>query len=188
MDALTIKRTKWFWPWQDEKEETWLEEMSSEGLHLNSVHLPCIYTFERGEPRRYTYRLDYMPLNRADKIQEYQQIFTDAGWQYIGEMSNWRYWRTFNSNNNASEIFTDRESKIRKYQRLLGYMAFFLFFLVFIAFRVFPKQPLSSSGTLEIVNAFYLFAKLCYMILIPIYVVVVIQLLRRINQLRHAKL
>jgi hypothetical protein len=186
MDALTIKRTKWFWPWQDEKEEAWLEEMSSEGWHLSSVHLPCIYTFKRGEPRRYTYRLDYMPLNRADKIQEYKQIFSDAGWEYLGEMSNWRYWRALGSN--ATEIFTDRESKIRKYQRLLGYMAFFLFFLVFIALWVFPRQPTEPSELLDMVNAFYLFAKICYLILIPIYVVVVIHLLRRINQLRRTSL
>ncbi len=188
MDAKTIKRTKLYLPWQDEKEEAWLEEMSSEGWHLKSVHLPCVYTFDKGQPRRYTYRLDYMPLYQKEKIQEYQQIFTDAGWEYLGEMANWRYWRTLSSDNKASEIFTDRESKIRKYQRLLGYMAFILFFLVFIAFRVFPQQPATATETLDLVDALYLFAKICYLILIPIYMVVVIQLLRRINQLRRARL
>ena len=50
MSAATMKTNKWFWPWQDEKEETWLGEMSREGWHLRSVKLLCSYSFEKGEP------------------------------------------------------------------------------------------------------------------------------------------
>ena len=37
MDKNQIKKTKWFWAWEDEKEEAWLSEMASEGLHLETV-------------------------------------------------------------------------------------------------------------------------------------------------------
>jgi len=34
MKENLIRKTKWFLPWQDHKEEVWLEEMSKQGLHF----------------------------------------------------------------------------------------------------------------------------------------------------------
>ncbi len=34
--AERVIEHKWFWAWQDDKEERWLEEMSERGLHLVS--------------------------------------------------------------------------------------------------------------------------------------------------------
>ncbi|OGN94374.1 MAG: hypothetical protein A2Z71_09405 [Chloroflexi bacterium RBG_13_50_21] len=182
-----MQRTKWFWPWQDEKEEAWLEEMSTTGWHLKSVHLPCVYTFNKGEAQRIIYRLDYMPLNKA-KSEEYIQIFEDAGWDYIGEMSNWRYWRKRLFSDGTPEIFTDNESKIRKYQRMLTYMVFFLVFLTLIGTNLFMNGAWREPDNLPVVNAIYLSAMLCYAVVIPIYVVVVIKLLHRISQLKKSGL
>jgi len=183
MNASTIKRTRWFWPWQDEKEEAWLEKMSQEGLHLKSVQLPCIYYFDTGQPRQFAYRLDYIATDK-DKMQEYLQIFQDAGWEYLGEMSNWRYWRKLVAPGETPEIFTDIESKLRKYRRLLGYMGFFLFFLVFMGLNIFFHQPRGDSDSRFWISVLYLVAGVLYAVVIPMYVVVVIQLLRRINQLK----
>jgi hypothetical protein len=186
MNTSTMKRTKWFWPWQDEKEEGWLEEMSQTGWHLKSVQLPCVYTFDKGEPSQYTYRLDYMLVNKG-KIHEYLQIFQDAGWEYISEMSNWRYWRKKVLNGEIPEIFTDKESKIKKYQRLLAIMAFFLVFLVLISINMLINQPWGDFDNAPLINAIYLFGALCYAVIIPIYIVVVIKLLRRISQLKQKR-
>jgi hypothetical protein len=183
MNTATIKKTRWFWPWQDEKEETWLEAMSQEGWHLVSVKLPCVYTYTRGEPRHFTYRLDYMPVDKT-KEQEYGQIFQDAGWEYIGEMSNWRYWRKPVVEGETDEIFTDRESKLKKYRRMLGYMAFFLFFLTFIGINMFTRRPWAETGHISWIGAIYLVGVIIYAVIIPVYMVVVVQLLRRINQLK----
>ena len=182
-----MKRTRWFWPWQDEKEETWLEEMSTTGWHLTSVQLPCFYTFDQGKPQRNVYRLDYMLMKKV-KLDEYLQIFRDAGWEYVGEMSNWRYWRKQVVNGEAAEIFTDNESKIRKYQRMLAYMAFFLVVLTFIGTNMFINGAWRDAYNFPVVNAIYLFAMLCYAVVIPIYVVVVIKLLLRISQLKKVRL
>lgn len=187
MNALTLKRTKWFWPWQDEKEETWLEDMSESGWHLKSVQLPCVYTFEKGEVNRSVYRLDYMMVNKNQQ-DEYLQIFRDAGWEYVGEMSNWRYWRKKVVNDEQSEIFTDNESKIMKYQRLLGVMAFFLFFLVFFGTRMLTSQPWNEFDHAPLINAIYLFGRLCYAVIIPIYMLVVLKLMQRIRQLKKKRL
>jgi hypothetical protein len=144
MNPTIRERYRWFWPWQDEKEEGWLEEMSQTGWHLKYVHLPCVYGFERGEPSRYSYRLDYM-LSNKNKFNEYLQIFQDAGWEYLGEMSNWRYWRKTVLNDEPQEIFTDRESKIKKYQRMLIIMAFFLAFLVFMGTYIFKTATVKLT-------------------------------------------
>jgi hypothetical protein len=183
MNTTTLEKNKWFWPWQDEKEEAWLEEMSQIGWHLKSIHLPCIYTFSKGEPCRNTYRLDYMPI-RKTKFQEYLQVFQDAGWEYIGEMSNWRYWRKTVATGEPAEIFTDNESKIKKYQRLLVYMFFVMICLIFIGTNMFRNRAWTDPENLLVITLIYSIAMFLYAVIIPIYIVVVVQVLRRINQLK----
>ena len=173
---------KWFWPWQDEKEEAWLESMSAQGRHLTGVQLPCAYYFEQGEPRRCIYRLDYQLVERS-KRSEYLQLFQDAGWEHLGEMSNWQYWRKPWAAGETGEIFTDQESKLKKYQRMLGYMAFFLVGLVFLGSNLVRGIP--WAGDIHwLIKAIYLAGVVCYAVIIPIYGVVVMQLIHRIRQLK----
>ena len=55
----TIGKFKWFWAWQDEKEENWLRGMSQQGWHLLSAKPFGFYNFESGEKKDFVYRLDY---------------------------------------------------------------------------------------------------------------------------------
>ena len=121
MTNRTIKKYKWFWAWQDEKEEVWLREMSNRGYHLSSIVLPGIYNFTVTKPRDYVYRLDYQPYSKRDK-NEYLQLFRDAGWEHIGEMAAWQYFRKEAVQDETPEIFTDIESKTAKYKRLITYL------------------------------------------------------------------
>ena len=131
MAENTIRKIKWFWPWQDEQEEAWLRSMSQKGWHLSSIGLPCIYRFRAGEPRDYVYRLDYQRLPKKDK-QEYQQLFRDAGWEYVGEMSSWQqYFRKEAKEGEAPEIFTDVESKVAMYKKVVAFQAFLV--VIYIA-------------------------------------------------------
>ncbi len=141
MAENTIRKIKWFFPWQDEQEETWLRSMSKRGWHLFSVGLPCTYRFRAGEPRDYVYRLDYQTFPKKDK-QEYQQLFRDAGWEYIGEMSAWQYFRKEVREEEPLEIFTDVESKIAKYERILAFLWFFWVVLIV----VFPTRGISIDN------------------------------------------
>ncbi len=113
----TIKLIRWFWAWDDNKEEAWLREMAQQGWHLQSVGLPGRYAFEQGEPRDVVYRLDY--FTEKKDILNYLQIFQDAGWEYAGEMNGWQYFRKEAVQGEELEIFSDNESKARKYQRIL---------------------------------------------------------------------
>ncbi|MBN2076450.1 MAG: DUF2812 domain-containing protein [Dehalococcoidales bacterium] len=137
-----VTRFKWFWVWQDNAEEKWLEEMSRQGYHLTSVKLPCIYTFIKSEPADYTYRLDYRRFSKDEK-QDYLQIFRDAGWEYLGEISLWQYFRKEKKAGEINEIFTDNVSKIAKYQRILVYLGLLWAMLLFIVFQRITILPTS---------------------------------------------
>jgi len=182
----TQTKFKWFWPWQDDKEEAWLEGMSAAGWHLRSMGLMGRYTLERGEPRPYTYRLDYIRLDK-NKRADYMQIFQDAGWEYIGEMYNWQYWRKPVAAGESAEIFTDNDSKIKKYQRLLTIMGFFLVLLTVLGFNVFFNNTTFTDGS-SIIDLIYFIGRLLYAVIIPLYIVIVVKLILRINQLKKTAL
>ena len=120
----TVNKFRWFWAWQDEAEEEWLGKMSAKGLHLIAPGFPAIYTFKVGEPKEYVYRLDYQSFHRKDR-EEYLQLFRDAGWEHLGQMASWQYFRKEAVKGGTNEIFTDTESKTAKYKRVLAYVGFF---------------------------------------------------------------
>jgi hypothetical protein len=124
MTAELVRKSKWFWGWEDDKEEAWLQEMARQGLHLKSPYPYGQYVFERGASREVAYRLDFVQSNK--KTGGYFQIFRDAGWEYVGEMMGWQYWRKEIKAGEPAEIFTDVESKVQKYRRLLGFLIIFL--------------------------------------------------------------
>ncbi len=87
----TMHKFKWFWAWQDDKEEFWLRTMSLKGWHLVAVKPFGSYNFKAGEKTDYTYCLDYQ-INKKDR-ENYLQLLQDAGWEHVGEMSGWQYFR-----------------------------------------------------------------------------------------------
>ena len=169
-----VTKTKWFWAWQDEKEETWLTEMAHQGLHLDDVPFPGRYQFKSGEPADYVYRLDYQSLKTKNKV-SYLQLFADAGWEQVGEMGGWMYFRYESINGEAPEIYSDRESKIGKYQRILASLAILL--------------PLGAVMMPSITSAkrygpfFAILEALAFAIMVLLSFGI-IQLFRRINQLK----
>ena len=182
MAENTIRKIKWFWPWQDEQEEAWLRSMSQKGWHLSSVGLPGIYRFRAGEPRDYVYRLDYQTYKKKDQ-QDYLQLFIDAGWEYLGNMSGWgHYFRKEVREGETLEIFTDVESKVSKYKRVLVFLTFFAviesMFVTVYANNIWGDYPYPWWGIIRIIS-----------LLIPLAVVVfiyaIIRLVLRIRQLRR---
>jgi hypothetical protein len=179
MAENTMRKIKWFFPWQDEQEEAWLTSMSKKGWHLVSVGLPCTYRFRTGESRDYVYRLDYQTFPKKDK-QEYQQLFRDAGWEYIGEMSAWQYFRKEVKEEEPLEIFTDVESKIAKYKRMLAFL--WLFWVVLVV--VIPVRGISIDdpypwwGAIQAIQVFTLLIWLFF-------TYVIIRLSLRIRQLKR---
>jgi len=115
------RETKWKFRfiavWQEGKEVLWLKSMSAQGWHLKRV---CFlwYEFEKGEPHDYEYTLDFRIEARTD-MQEYRGLIEDSGWEYIGHMGGWQYFRIDADQAACAEIYTDAESLKSKYKRVL---------------------------------------------------------------------
>jgi hypothetical protein len=135
MSEQSMRKFRWFWPWQDDVEEAWLGAMSSEGWHLSKLGFGGIYQFLKGSPSNFMYRLDFRSNSRKEKDQ-YIQLFQDAGWEYIGEMFFWQYFRKPVKSGEEAEIFTDNESKILKYHRVMALYTILTFFLTLLFQRV----------------------------------------------------
>jgi len=126
MQGETVRRYRVFFAWQDEDEERWLRAKArDEGLHLLSYTPPCVYAFRRGERVDYAYRLDFQ-RTRGQDTADYVQLFADAGWEHVGEMGSWHYFRRPVTGGEPPEIFTDPESKAQKYGRVLALHVVFL--------------------------------------------------------------
>ncbi len=108
---------KWFWVWDFEKEEKWLNEMSSKGLQLVAVGL-CKYVFEETIKGEYAYKLEFlenMPSN-PESI-SYINFLEETGVEYIGSVMRWVYFRKKVADG-AFEIYSDIDSIINHYKRI----------------------------------------------------------------------
>ena len=128
MEKETCWKIRLFWPWQDDREEEWLEAISRDGWHLSKVGFSGVYFFHKGEPKHTVYRMDYQIPSKKDRG-AYLQLFRDAGWEHLGG-SGWEYFRKEASPDEEPEIFTDPESKIKKYERICNDMVLLLAVLI----------------------------------------------------------
>ena len=84
---------KWFWAWDFDKEEAWLNEMASEGLALVSVGW-CRYEFEPCEPGEYIVRLQLLEKKRrSPESEEYLAFLEETGAEHVGSWMDWVYLR-----------------------------------------------------------------------------------------------
>ncbi|NQS92234.1 MAG: DUF2812 domain-containing protein [Chloroflexi bacterium] len=174
MNPEIITKTRWFWAWQDDKEEAWLAEMAKQGYHLADLPFPSRYHFNKGEPGDYVYRLDYRPLKSKEQ-ESYLQLFADAGWEHVGEMRGWIYFRIKATTEQTSEIFSDLESKIGKYHRVLAYLAIFLPLMV-VMMTIFSSDDRSGP--------FFDILQSIYALIMLLLSYGIFQLFRRIDELK----
>lgn len=102
---------KWFWVWEFEKEEIWLNEMAQSGWILNKVSL-CTYTFLSCEPGEYTVRLVC-----ASPSREYLGFMEETGAVYVGRMAQWLYFRKETAAG-CFDLFSDLDSHIAHLRKI----------------------------------------------------------------------
>ncbi len=174
MDQKIIRKFKFFTAWNDDREEAWLSDMSRQGLHLHSLGFPGKYYFTIGKPREDIYRLDFI-VDRKD-YQDYLQLFHDAGWEHMGEMGGWQYFRTPKQEYQVPEIYTDNASKAQKYFRLLVFlMIFFPIYIVMIS-----RQVTGEGNLADFINA----VRFILGLLLILYTYAIIRVTGRIIQLK----
>ncbi|MBP0968074.1 MAG: DUF2812 domain-containing protein, partial [Oscillospiraceae bacterium] len=96
---------KWFWVWDFEKEEDWLNEMAMNGWVLDGVGY-CTYHFVRCEPGEYSVRLEMHPYDES-----YLAFMNETGAEYVGRMMMWIYFRK-KASEGPFDLFSDIDSRI----------------------------------------------------------------------------
>ena len=102
---------KWFWVWDFEKEEEWLNEMALNGWALDGVGW-CTYHFVRCEPGEYTVRLEMRKYDQA-----YVDFVEDTGAEFVGRMLMWVYFRK-KTEYGPFDLFSDIDSRIAYLDRI----------------------------------------------------------------------
>ncbi len=117
-DRITVR--KWFWVWDFEKEEDWLNEMAMNGWLLDGVGW-CTYHFVRCRPGDYSVRLEMHPCDES-----YLAFMRETGAEYVGRMMMWIYFRKKTADG-PFDLFSDIDSRIdhlNKIGRMLAIVGF----------------------------------------------------------------
>lgn len=99
------KVRKWFWLWEFEEEERWLNQMADSGWALEKVGFAVFY-FRPCQPGEYIIRTEM-----RDKDDAYVAFVEETGAEYVGRMAKWIYFRR-KTELGDFRLFSDLESQI----------------------------------------------------------------------------
>lgn len=112
------KEFRWFNIMEYEKEENYLSKRHQEGWKFKRVTFPGVYTFERCEPEKVIYQLDYNKEGIKHQM-EYVRMFEDCGWEYLTEFDGYNYFRKpADKMQQKEEIFCDDISRLDMMNRI----------------------------------------------------------------------
>ncbi len=103
--------------WNFEKEEAWLNEMSTRGLAMSDYSW-CRYVFEDAPNGKYIYRiemLNHMPTHPESLA--YLRFLEENGVEFVASYMRWVYLRK-PAADGPFDIYTDIDSKINHYRRI----------------------------------------------------------------------
>lgn len=116
MKRRTIR--KWFWVWEFDEEEKWLNDMSKRGWVLETVGF-AKYAFVQSEPGEYAIRLElpeHVPASA--ECQDYIDFIEETGAEYLGNVMKWIYFRKKTADGEF-DLFSDIDSRIRHMERIV---------------------------------------------------------------------
>lgn len=151
--------------WEEEQE--YLSQKHREGWRFVRLGGIGAYHFERCVPEDVVYQLDYNQEGIAHQ-REYQQMFQDCGWEYVGEYFGYSYFRKPAGNWGGEEIFCDDQSRLDMMRRVFrGKIIPLIFLFVFLILNPVWLHSFERSGILLVpvlaaVLYVYLFVKFGY--------------------------
>ena len=108
---------KWFWAWNFEKEEKWLNEMAAQGLALVGVGF-CKYEFEDALPGEYTVRMELLQNKKEHpESEKYIRFIEETGAEQVGNYLRWVYFRKKTADG-PFDLFSDYASRIAHLKRI----------------------------------------------------------------------
>jgi hypothetical protein len=126
------------------EEEKWLNNQLQKGYFCSNISGLDVYTFKNTN-EEYVIRLDYQNYLSAEKFEEYKTIYEDFGWKHIkgSRFGSIQYWQKLDDGHN--EIFSDRESNIYYFKRLMNYsLSLTVMFLIY-SFTIYKDLSLYET-------------------------------------------
>lgn len=113
---------KWFWVWDFDKEEKWLNEMATKGLALTAVGW-CRYEFENCVPGEYKVCVNFLD-NHFNSVEneKYISFLEETGAEHVGSMFRWAYFRKKTADEDF-QLFSDNASRIRYLTQIIRFIA-----------------------------------------------------------------
>lgn len=109
--------------WNYDKEEDWLNDMSSKGLQLVNPGI-ARYTFEEGTPGEYQYRIEFLDhWPNHPESDAYIRFMEEAGVEYMGSVKNWVYFRK-KASDGPFDLFNNIDSRLNHIRKIFRLMAF----------------------------------------------------------------
>lgn len=110
---------KWFWAWEFDKEEKWLNEMAAKGLTLVSMHF-FKYMFEETDPGEYQIRIELLEKHPTHpESEKYIRFIEETGAEQVSSWIDWVYFRKKTADG-PFELFSDNTSRVRMLNRVIG--------------------------------------------------------------------
>lgn len=181
MSGATITTFKMFWAHEDEEQEAWLRAQARKGLHLVKVNPFCFWTFRRSAPADIVYRVNYSNSWTAHGC-DFRQFMEDAGWQLAATTVGWQYWATPAVNGKAPEIFTDAQSRSKKFVELLTLIGLCGLPSVLLFIFIDKEAMLAGLSTRELVELGVM--ALLFLATVPY---ALVRLLVRLRQIRKGR-
>lgn len=126
------------------EEEKWLNEQLEKGYRCTNIGGLGIYTFEKTN-EAHVIRLDYQDYLSANKFQEYKTMYEDFGWTHVrgSRLGSIQYWQKTADGQN--EIFSDRQSHVHYYKRLMNYSSSLAIMFLLISYMLFKDSSLYAT-------------------------------------------
>ena len=103
---------KWFFVWDFEKEERWLDDMAKQGWVLDGVGFGK-YRFVPCEPGAYAVRLEMLNwLPRSEEGRKYIGFVEETGAEFVASYMRWVYFRKKVADG-PFDLFSDIDSRVR---------------------------------------------------------------------------
>ena len=110
---------KWFWAWEFDKEEKWLDEMSAQGKALVSARY-ATYEFEDCAPGEYAVCLEMLEHDPASaEGQQYISFVEETGAEYVGHVMKWVYFRKKTADG-PFELHSDNKTRMKHLKRIIA--------------------------------------------------------------------
>lgn len=167
--------------------QSWLEDMAEHGLFYVDCGFFCA-RFEKGEPKKLRYRLDFCDVSLGKIPEEKAELYERSSWRVVGELKNDLVVLT-TDDPDATEIFSEPEHLIKPLKRLAKkHTAYWILFLImFLLSRVGSPFIYTMLGMDTFVGGVLDIGTVYYILLLLMAVLLLLEFIVHLQSCRHLK-